>query len=576
MNPLTLVNGRQWRASCGAHSKTSALVVTQVLSVVALCAVAVVAARDERVVAQAEPCLVTTANGNIVGVRRGGVCAYLGVPYAAPPVGDLRWKPPQPRAPWAPATLNATAAPPVCAQVNVATGALAGNEDCLTLNIWTPAVKSSARGTDVFLWLHTGGFQETSSNFTDGQRFADERGVVVVAPNYRLGPFGFLTHSALTVEDAGYNSSGNYGLADQRAAMRWVRHNIAAFGGDPDNVTLAGQSAGATSVQFHLMSPASRGLFHRAIVQSGYGSVRWKTADEALAQGDALAASLGCTDRAGMVGCLRSATRDQVLRALPAARLQIIEPQALVQWAPVVDGLEIPDQPRDMLRRGEFSRMPVILGVTGDEGWTFVDRSFPSGLDALQYDRAVRTEFGMDAEAVLRLYPANAFPTPKDALARLTGDVEFACETRRVARALHHEGAPVYFYSFEHTVDVLTAGRASHSLELNFLFGNNFGAPSPYVLTEPDLALFRSMSTYWRQFAETGTPNHPDNPIQWPAFRPQPSYGSEPVDPSRSDRYLVLERRIGEASYLRDAQCNFWESFYFRSVLGTVPAAARW
>jgi carboxylesterase type B len=182
----------------------------------------------------------------------------------------------------------------------------------------------------------------------------------------------------------------------------------------------------------------------------------------------------------------------------------------------------------------------------------------------------------MDAEAVLRLYPAHAFPTPKDALARLTGDIEFVCETRRVARTLHHEGASVYFYSFEHTVDVLQAGRAAHSLDLNFLFGNNFVAPVPYVLTASDLSLFRSMSTYWRQFVETGNPNHPDNPIQWPAFRPQPSYGSAPVDPDRSDRYLVIDqRRIGEASYLRDEQCNFWESFYFRSVLGTVPASAR-
>lgn len=133
----------------------------------------------------------------------------------------------------------------------------------------------------------------------------------------------------------------------------------------------------------------------------------------------------------------------------------------------------------------------------------------------------------------------------------------------------------MYFYSFELTVDEVTPGRALHGLESNLLFGNNFAAPSNHVLTAADVALFGSMSTYWRQFVETGTPNYPGNPVQWPAFRPQPSYGSEPADPSRSDRYLVLDRTIAEASYLRDAQCNFWESFFFRSVLGSVPASAR-
>ena len=477
------------------------------------------------VVAQSDPCMVTTTHGDVVGVRRGGVCTYLGIPYAAPPLGSLRWKSPQARAPWAPTPLNATSAGAVCAQLSLA-GTPTGSEDCLTLNVWTPTIASSRRGVPVLVWLHTGGFQATSSNFpaSDGRRFADERGAIVVAPNYRLGPFGFLAHNALSHETPGYESSGNYGLADQRAALAWVKDNIAAFGGDPDNVTLAGTSAGAVSVSLHLVSPASRGpgrgFFHRAIMQSGVAASHWPTASEAEAQGDRFAAALGCNDRANVLTCMRAASRDQVLLALPVGLNQILEQQGRVFWGPTVDDLEIPDQPRELYRRGQFIRMPVIIGTTGDEGWTFVDRSFPAGLDVLQYEMVVRAEFGMDASSVLRTYPVGAFPTPKDALARLTGDVEFVCEARRVARAMYHDGAPVYLYSFEQTVDDVTPGRAFHGLESNFLFGNNFGPPSNHVLTHGELSLFGSMSTLLAGLCRNRLPQPPRQSASVAALSP--------------------------------------------------------
>jgi para-nitrobenzyl esterase len=534
---------------------------------------------DNEIAAQSGSCLVTTASGNVQGVLRGGTCTYLGVPFAAPPTGDLRWRPPQPRGPWAPGTLNATVVPQACAQINPA-GAVAGIEDCLTLNIWAPAAVAAGPGLPVLIWLHAGAFLGASSNFAanDGRRFAEERGAVVVAPNYRLGAFGWLAHNALTLEDRNYPSSGNYGLADQRAALRWVRDNIASFGGNPANVTLAGGSAGAISTSLHLVSPSSRGLFHRAIMPSGFASARLDSASEAAAQGEAFAAALGCTDRAAVVSCLRSRSQNQVLAALPLSSLpggfqQYAQEPGRVAWGPVVDGLEVPDQPRELYRRGQFSRMPVIVGTTRDEGWTFVDRSFPAGLDALQYDRAVRTEFGMDADAVLGLYPATMFPTAKDALARLTGDVEFVCEARRIARVMHHDGAPVYVYSYEYPVDPVNPGRAFHGLDTNLLFGNNFAAPSNHVLTPADLVIYDAMSTFWRRFIETGNPNPRGAPVQWPPYRPGPF--DTPVDPSRSDRHFVFGDRLGVANYLRDSQCNFWESFYFRSVLGAVPAAAR-
>ncbi len=548
-----------------------------VTTAILLAAIAWILGGHSRVNAQSGSCLVTTASGNVQGVLRGGTCTYLGVPYAAAPVGNLRWRPPQPRAPWAPVTFPATTAPPACAQINLA-GAFAGSEDCLTLNIWVPSATVSG-GLPVLVWLHPGSFLAASSNLAvaDGRRFAEERGAVVVHPNYRLGAFGFLAHSALTLEDAGYRSSGNYGLADQREALRWVRDNIAAFGGDPARVTLMGSSAGSISSSLHLVSPASRGLFHRAIMHSGVATVRWPTSAEAEMQGEAFATALGCTDRAGMLACLRRPTANQVVSALPLAGLtgglQVFAELPGVLWGPVVDGLEIPDQPRELYRRGLFSRVPVIIGATRDDGWTFVDRSFPSGFDALQYERIVQGEFGMDAAAVLRTYPATAYATPKDALARLTTDAEFVCEARRIARVMHHDGAPVYIYSFEYSVDPVTPGRAFHGVDTNFLFGNNFGAPSNHALTPADVSVYEALSTFWRRFAETGDPNPRGRSVQWPPYRPGPF--DAPVDASLSDRHFVFADRLGVSGYVRDAQCNFWESFFFRSVLGTVPAAAR-
>jgi carboxylesterase type B len=177
----------------------------------------------------------------------------------------------------------------------------------------------------------------------------------------------------------------------------------------------------------------------------------------------------------------------------------------------------------------------------------------------------------MDATAILRTYPVGSYPTPKDALAQIVTDVEYACEVRRIARVMHYDGAPVYSYLFEYVVDAVTPGRAFHGLESNLVFGNNFGAPSNHVLNAQDVALFRTVSTYWRQFAETGRPNAPGNPVPWPLFRPLPP----DADSSLQDRYLRFDRLLTEDSYLRDSQCNFWEPFFFRTVVGAVPAAAR-
>jgi para-nitrobenzyl esterase len=498
-------------------------------------------------------------------VDRGASCAFLGVPYGAPPV---RWKPPQPAAPWAPATLNAVTAPPNCPGFSAATGQPQGNEDCLKVIIWTPDPIPAAPAP-VIVWLHPGAFVAASANLpaSNGQKFVEQTGAIVVATNYRLGPFGFLAHAALTAEDPGYESSGNYGLLDQRAALAWVRAHVAAFGGDANNVTLSGSSAGAASAGLHMVSPGSTGLFDRAIVQSGAPTFRWKTREDAEAQGQDFAEALGCSSAADVLACLRSRTRDQILRALPIAADQVLEGQR-VQWSTVVDGLDIPDQPRHLLESGAFHRVPVIVGTNRDEGWPFVDRSFPGGLTDEQYTAILETEFVSDAGAVEATYPTADYESPKAALAAIVGDVEFVCEARRFARAIERTGTPVFEYSFDYEVGPVAQDRVIHGLEVNLLFGNNFGPPSNHVLNDADMTLFRAMSGYWARFAASGNPNADDDAIvRWPAYKHPTGQGRG------ADKYLVLDGNIRESKRLKESSCEFWEPFNFRSVIGAVPAA---
>lgn len=509
-------------------------------------------------------CLVATMSGDVQGVDRGSSCAFLGIPFAVPPIGDLRWKPPRSAAPWAPATLNATSAPSPCPSINPpGTETTQGSEDCLTLNIWVPD-PTPASPAPVIVWIHAGAFIAGSASATahNGQAMAERTGAIVVASNYRLGPFGFLGHRALTAEDAAYPSSGNYGLLDQRAALAWVRDHIAAFGGNPDNVTIAGQSAGAHSVSLHIVSPRSAGYFGRAIMQSGYASTRWQTLAAAESAGDEFAAALGCTDPSQVLRCLRSKTRDRVLLARPSGQQQFAE-TARAPWGPVVDGLEVPDQPRTPYETGSFNHVPVIIGATRDEGWVYVDRSFPAGLTAAVYAATVETEFGTaDASAILATYPVTDFPAPKHALARIAGDVEAICEARRVARLIERAGSPVYLYSFERRTDATGGDHVIHGSDTNFVFGNNVDRPAPHILDEDDLALFGAMSGYWTRFAAAGDPNSRDaGTLRWRPFE--------------HSNYIVFDWPIRERRGWREAPCDFWEPFFLGSVAGPIPSSQR-
>ena len=523
---------------------------------------------DRIIEAQGPPCLASTTSGDVQGLDRGGSCAFLGIPFAAPPVDDLRWKAPQTPAPWPAGGLLARTAPSSCTQLNVANGLLQGSEDCLKLNVWTPnPLPSSA--APVIVWLHPGSFANASANFApqNGEALAASTGAIIVAPNYRLGPFGFLGHPALSTEG---KVAGNYGFLDQRAALVWVRDHIAAFGGDPDNVTLGGQSAGAHSVGLHLVSPGSQGLFHRAVMQSGFASFRWRSLADAQPQGEDFATALECTqpDPALLLACLRSKTPSQVVFARPPALFEQLLETGRTQWTPVVDGVDIPDQPRYLFEAGAFGHVPVLLGTNRDEGWTYVNRSFPSSVTFDQYTSTLDSEFGADAPAIRATYPVSDFASPKDALAAAVGDAEYVCEARRIARSIERTKTPVYHYTFGYEVDPVVLDKVAHGLEVNILFGNNYGPPlfPAYTLGIADLALSRTMAGYWTRFARTGNPNDDETAVHWPRFsRPQ-------GDGRGVDKYLALDLPIQEGSRFNEALCDFWEPYLLRSTTGGVPA----
>ncbi|HET9160559.1 MAG TPA: carboxylesterase family protein [Caulobacteraceae bacterium] len=460
--------------------------------------------------------VVRSPAGAVQGASEGGILIFKGIPYAAPPVGKGRWAPPRRAAKWT-GVRNALNYGPTCWQP-IGRGLYADppaamSEDCLSLNIWTPA---GARPAPVMVWIHGGSLRSGAGSeaMFDGTRLA-RQGIVVVSINYRLGVLGYLAHPQLSAESADH-VSGNYGLLDQIQALRWVRANIAAFGGDPANVTVAGESAGGLSVMYLMASPPARGLFNKAIAESAYmistPELRRDAfgARSAEASGEALAARLKVSGIAQ-------------LRAIDAKTL--IERSAGFAPFGAVDGKFLPRQLVDVFDRGEQARVPILTGFNSGEIRSLRTLAPPTPANAQVYEAAIRERYGELSSAFLKFYPSDNLLESDLAWTR---DGLYGWTAERLVRKQIAIGQPGFLYFFDHGYPAAdNAGlHGFHASELPFVFGTFDKLPAEWPRPPSDAreqALSEAMTAYWASFVKTGAPSAPGQPA-WATFASQASY----------------------------------------------------
>ncbi len=446
----------------------------------------------------------------------GGLTVYRGVPFAAPPVDDLRWKAPRPPANWE-GVRDATAFGPICPQSPVLammTGATLPDtsEDCLFLNVWT-AAGGGDEPRPVMVWIHGGGLSLGWSNEAtyDGSAFA-RRGVVLVSINYRLGPLGYLAHPALSKESGG--ESGNYGFLDQLAALRWVNRNIARFGGDPDNVTIFGESAGGTSVHALAASPLSDGLIHRAIAQSPWITDTNIRPLRDVGEGPASAEDVGASWAQAMLGdgakqtaaALRALDADTIIARTP----QGVQPGAFephITWGTAF----MPESSEDRYSAGEHHDIPMIVGTNRNEGTMFM--SFQPVADRGEFLQTIEATYGDQAGEVAKLYPSSNADELKAQQDRFITDTWFLRGTRRMLLGMDRVSSPAFQYFFTRVNPENPAWGAHHAAELGYVFNTLQG--ENYDGTDDRLAAL--IIDYWVQFARTGDPNGGGRPV-WPVF----------------------------------------------------------
>ena len=499
--------------------------------------------------------LVRTDAGWVRGEASEGHVTFSGIPYAAPPVGERRWAPPAAAAPWR-GVRDATAPGATCPQGSYGPDGpvVSGAEDCLYLNVTAPRSGGRHGGRrPVIVWLHGGGFRSGAGSEYDGARLATAGDVVVVTVNSRLGALGYLSSPAL---DAEGHTSGNYGLEDQAAALRWVRRNAAGFGGDPGNVTLAGESSGGRSVCAHLASPASAGLFHRAIIQSGpcVDLVTKPVADE---RGARVADELGCgttgTSGAGaadVAACLRERPVADLLRTLPGVGAPVNDEYADEPWQPVIGTPTLPHQPLDAIAAGSSAGVPLLVGANRDEMRSFVGFAFDEPLTADGYRAQVTEAFGADAEAVLARYPVEAYPSPTLALATVLGDWGGGVGSCPVLEGAEVVSAHADTFAYELledsglVIDGFPLG-AYHGWDLPFLFDVSIPGSQYPELTPAQRRLSAAMVDHWARFARTGDPNRPGRPV-WPEF-------------GRTGTVLGLAAdAVAPTPFATTHRCDFW------------------
>ena len=483
-----------------------------------------------------------TADGRLRGRAAGPVDEFLGIPYAAPPVGALRWRPPQPAAHWT-GVRAATRFGPHCPQYGSPFGLASMSENCLFLNVYTPEGSSRAGSSrsgslPVMVWIHGGDLTAGESNDYNPAGLVND-GVIVVTINYRLGALGFLADPALKTRNG---SSGDYGLMDQQAALRWVQQNIGRFGGDPRNVTIFGESAGGLSVLAQLVSPAARGLFAKAIIESGSYSLLQPSLAAAEVSGEAFAAKAGCAGQSA--ACLRR---------LPVQT--ILDDQGAV--GPDVDGVVLPQSIGSALASGDFSHVPVINGTNHDEWRLFIAifRPLTGPVTVANYRSMIASTASVspaEAAVVAARYPLGSFASPAEALGAVGTDEIFACPALTMDQELSRF-TPTYAYEFndEHAPERFLAPLsgfsygAAHASELQYLFHLTTSA-FPGTLTAEQQRLGASMRRYWTNFARSGSPSAPGAP-PWPRFG----------DGQRMISLVPPAPRV-ETGFAAEHQCAFW------------------
>jgi para-nitrobenzyl esterase len=470
--------------------------------------------------------------GTVEGVLKDGIASFKGIPFAAPPVGDLRWRSPKPVIPWQGVRKADSYAPSPMQDTGLISqmgGSSKISEDCLYLNVWTGA-KNANEKRPVMVWIYGGAFVGGTTSFptTDGMKFA-QKGVVLVSVAYRVGPMGFLAHPELSKESG--KGSGAYGIQDQIAGLKWVKENIAQFGGDPSNITIFGESAGGMSVGILVASPMAKGLFQRAISESG-GAVAptrgsLMTAEE---QGKAFLSKLGAND-------IKAA------RALSAETVQQGLKGGMGMFWPVADGSTILENPYGLFDAGKFNDTPVLIGTNSNEGRLFATQKTTGAA----FEQMIRKSYAGGAEAILKAYPHATDAEATRSAQNILRETIFAWPSWAWARLESRNGKnKVFVYYFDHRTATMPDG-SDHASEISYVFGNlgGFGGS-----TGPDdKALSDLMNSYWVNFAKNGDPNGPGLPA-WPAFN------------EKDQKTMLFDKTSGAGPHPNLDQLNAFDAYY--------------
>lgn len=494
-----------------------------------------------------QPGLLMTNRGAVRGALEGPSYAFRNIPYAAPPIGALRWKPPSPATCWK-GLRDGIAWGPQCPQFqDNGSGPVVGSEDCLQLNVFAPAAKSSP--LPIMVWIHGGGHvagsageESNGTRIYDGGALAAKEGVVVVSMNYRLGVLGFLAHPLLAAESPS-RTEGNFGILDVIEALKWVKANAAAMGGDASRVTIFGESAGAVNVCALFASPLAKGLFSGAIMQSGGCAAKARADAEAF--GAKVFAASKCDAAADPVACMRALPAEAAVAALPV-KTEVAG--AIGGYGTVDDGYVLVGRPLDTIAAGGAAKVPIIVGSNKME--TSRSVPLPVTATAAQYEAAVRTLFAGGGDVVLAQYPVSDYASPWDAYVALTTDAKFTCGARRVLRAVAASSTPAYRYFFPHVLDngsaIVKKIGASHGVDVLYTFDHLNVAG--YVAGAGDRVVADAFTRRWAAFAKNPADPNGDSTPAWPPYV------------TATDPYLELDAPVGTGEGLRWSHCDFWDA----------------